>query len=82
MNDLIEATDQAQRYCSSMGKDAQYVRTEEKSSYIGNGSRIAFFNCKKSKDGSGSSNANQQIVIPFNNNNNNNNNNNSSNNNR
>ena len=43
--DLIEATDQAQRYCGSMGKDAQYVNNKESSWYEIGGKHIAFFNC-------------------------------------
>lgn len=44
-NDLHEATAMAQQYCSSMKKDAQYVRTEEESSMFAMRQRIGFFNC-------------------------------------
>lgn len=44
-NDLHEATAMAQQYCSSMKKDAQYVRTQEDSKGFGAKERIGFFNC-------------------------------------
>jgi len=44
--DLIEATDQAQRYCGSMGKDAQYVNNKEEFAFSSLGwKHTAFFNC-------------------------------------
>lgn len=39
-NDLHEATNLAQQFCSSLNKDAQYVRTDEKNKTL-----TAFFNC-------------------------------------
>lgn len=62
--DLIEATDQAQRYCSSAGKDAQYVDTKEESSILSFSSKkTAFFNCvarenASSNNGNNNSNSN------------------------
>lgn len=44
-NDLHEATNLAQQFCSSINKDAQYVRTEE-NGWVSK-ERKAFFNCVK-----------------------------------
>ncbi len=53
--DLTEATDQAQRYCSSMNKDAQYVNNKEDFSLTGLGWKYtAFFNCINKHDSSSS----------------------------
>jgi hypothetical protein len=44
--DLVEATDQAQRYCSSINKDAQYVNTKDDFAVSSFGwKKTAFFNC-------------------------------------
>lgn len=43
--DLNAATNLAQQFCSSIDKDAQYVRTED--SFWGGG-KTAFFNCVES----------------------------------
>lgn len=45
-NSLHEATGLAQQYCSSMQKDAQYVRTEEKG--LLTTEKHAYFNCVES----------------------------------
>jgi len=64
-NDLHEATNLAQQFCSSIQKDAQYVRTEE-SGWIST-QRNAFFNCvEHSRGGKGASSsggANSQMPI-------------------
>jgi hypothetical protein len=54
-NDLHEATGMAQQFCSSINKDAQYVRTE-KSGWVTE-ERHAFFNCvENNRSGSGNNN--------------------------
>ena len=45
-NDLYEATGLAQQFCSSINKDAQYVRTNE-TGWVSK-ERHAFFNCIES----------------------------------
>lgn len=55
-NDLHEATSLAQQFCSSIQKDAQYVRTQE-SGWIST-TRHAFFNCvEHNRGGKGGSSA-------------------------
>jgi len=44
--DLLQATKEAQKCCKKLGKDAQYVRTEEEKSSSGTVKKMAFFNCK------------------------------------
>ena len=48
-NSLQDATSLAQQFCSSINKDAQYVRTEEKG-WVSS-ERLAFFNCVESNRG-------------------------------
>lgn len=44
--DLIEATEKAQAYCNSAGKDAQYVQHKEDNAWYSMSSKYtAFFNC-------------------------------------
>jgi hypothetical protein len=67
-NDLHEATGMAQQYCSSMERDAQYVRTEE-SGWVSS-KRIAFFNCieslrKSIGGGAAGSNSSTPIINNF-----------------
>lgn len=47
-NDLHEATSLAQQFCSSINKDAQYVRTNE-GSWMSR-EKHAFFNCVESSN--------------------------------
>jgi hypothetical protein len=51
-SDLHQATAMAQQYCASMGKDAQYVRTEEGGML--SSKRHGFFNCIESSKNSNS----------------------------
>ncbi len=44
-SDLHQATCLAQQFCSSINKDAQYVRTERNDSMFGSNTRHGFFNC-------------------------------------
>lgn len=61
-NDLHEATSLAQQFCSSIQKDAQYVRTQE-SGWVTT-TRHAFFNCIEHNRGRGSaSGSNSQMPI-------------------
>ena len=70
-NDLHEATNLAQQFCSSIQKDAQYVRTEE-SGWVST-QKNAFFNCVEhnrggkgnSLSGSGSNSSNMPIINNF-----------------
>ena len=47
-NDLHEATNMAQQYCSSIGKDAQYVDAKEEGTWGLSTKSTAFFNCVES----------------------------------
>jgi predicted small lipoprotein YifL len=68
-NDLHEATSLAQQFCSSINKDAQYVRTNE-GSWMSR-ERHAFFNCVGSAtkgnqhNSSGSNSSNMPIINNF-----------------
>lgn len=61
-NDLHEATNMAQQFCSSINKDAQYVRTEEGGR--GSSKRQAFFNCVESNRHHGDNNYGPSNSIP------------------
>lgn len=60
-NDLHEATNLAQQFCSSLNKDAQYVRTDEKNKTL-----TAFFNCidssHRNNQNSGANNSPAPII--------------------
>jgi hypothetical protein len=63
-NDLHEATSLAQQFCSSIQKDAQYVRTEE-SGWIST-DKHAFFNCivhRRGSDGASAAGNNSHMPI-------------------
>lgn len=45
-NDLYQATQLAQQFCSSIDRDAQYVRSEEKG--WGSPKKHAYYNCVES----------------------------------
>lgn len=47
-NDLYQATSLAQQFCQSVGKDAQYLRTEKSSGWGSSDEKLAFFNCVES----------------------------------
>ena len=66
-NDLHEATSLAQQFCSSIQKDAQYVRTQE-SGWVST-TRHAFFNCvEHSRGGKGESSSANNSHMPIMNN--------------
>jgi|GEM_PF-2995282 len=65
-NDLHEATNLAQQFCSSINKDAQYVRTDKNDGFLSSVSygvlskeRHAFFNCIESSNKNNRSNSNE-----------------------
>lgn len=60
-NDLYEATGLAQQFCSSINKDAQYVRTNE-SGFLSK-ERLAFFNCVESSNRNRTSSEHNSIPI-------------------
>jgi hypothetical protein len=63
-NDLHEATSLAQQFCSSIQKDAQYVRTEE-SGWLST-EKHAFFNCiAHGRDNNSSSSAGNNSHMPI-----------------
>ncbi|MGV2432287.1 MAG UNVERIFIED_CONTAM: hypothetical protein LVQ98_02670 [Rickettsiaceae bacterium] len=67
-NDLYEATRLAQQYCQSVGKDAQYVRTENGGFF--DTTKEAFFNCVESSSSRNNGNNNggssqQQMPMPI-----------------
>jgi hypothetical protein len=61
-SDLHQATSMAQQYCSSIGKDAQYVRTEE-SGWVSK-ERHGFFNCVE-KHNNNNNNGNSSQAMPI-----------------
>lgn len=63
-NDLHEATSLAQQFCSSIQKDAQYVRTQE-DGWVSK-TRHAFFNCvEHNRSNQGSSSAGNNSHMPI-----------------
>ncbi|WP_316355081.1 hypothetical protein [Candidatus Trichorickettsia mobilis] len=62
-NDLYEATGLAQQFCSSINKDAQYVRTNE-TGWVSK-ERHAFFNCIESANKNAHHNSNSNTTTPI-----------------